>query len=244
MSNESFVPGSLNSGGVFPRLSPLTSRPLPLRPAAVAFDFDGTLANTEDVFEKAGTELLARRGHAFDAAVRAVMIGKRADEAFPAMIAHLALTDTVEVLRAEAGELFRGHLAGTLALMPGSLALLDAVRAAGLPACVCSSSGRDYLAELCGRLNIADRFDFLLGAEDVTHGKPRPEIYETAAARLGVPVGRLLVLEDSATGCAAGVASGAVTVAVPNRHTAAMDFPGAAFVADGLSDPRIAALVG
>ena len=195
------------------------------------------------MFEKAGTDLLARRGHVFDAAVRAVMIGKRADEAFPAMIAHLALTDTVDVLRAEAGGLFRGHLAGTLALMPGAAALLDAVRAAGLPACVCSSSGRDYLAEMCGTLGIADRFDFLLGAEDVTHGKPHPEIYEAAAAKLGVPVARLLVLEDSGTGCAAGVASGAVTVAVPNRHTAAMDFTGAAFVADGLGDRRIAGLL-
>ena len=195
------------------------------------------------MFEKAGEDLLARRGHAFDAAVRAVMIGKRADEAFPAMIAHLSLTDTVEVLRAEASELFRGHLAGTLALMPGALALLDAVRAAGVQACVCSSSGRGYLAEMCDALGIADRFEFLLGAEDVARGKPHPEIYETAAAKLGVPTARLLVLEDSGTGCAAGVASGAVTVAVPNRHTAAMDFSGAAFAAGGLDDDRIAGLL-
>ena len=194
------------------------------------------------MFERAGTDLLARRGHTFDDAVRAVMIGKRADEAFPAMIAHLGLPDVPEnavaALRAEASDLFGGHLDALLSLMPGATGLLDAVRAAGLPACVCSSSGRDYLADMCGRLGIADRFDFLLGAEDVTRGKPHPEIYETAAAKMNVPASHLLVLEDSATGCAAGVAAGAVTVAVPNRHTAAMDFTDAAFIADGLADPR------
>ena len=199
------------------------------------------------MFEKAGAELLARRGHAFDEAVRAVMIGKRADEAFPAMIAHLGLTDpvrdTVPALRAEASELFRSHLSGTLALMPGALDLLDRVRAAGLPACVCSSSGRGYLAEMTATLGIAGHFQFLLGAEDVAIGKPHPEIYRTAAVRLGVPVAELLVLEDSGIGCAAGAAAGAFTVAVPNRHTAAMDFSPADSVAEGLGDPRIAALL-
>lgn len=171
------------------------------------------------------------------------MIGKRADDAFPAMIAHLGLTDTVEVLRAEAGELFRGHLDAVLAPMPGAVELLDRVWDAGLPACVCSSSGRTYLEAVCDRLGFAGRFEFLLGAEDVTRGKPHPEIYQTAAARLGVPAAELLVVEDSETGCAAGVAAGAVTVAVPNRHTAAMDFTGAALLADGLTDPGIAALL-
>ncbi len=207
---------------------------------AVAFDFDGLLINSEDVFEKAGDELLARRGHRHTPEVRALMLGKRADEAFTALIEHLSLPDSVEELTAEVGVLFRSHAEGTLALMPGVLPLLDRVREAGLPAAVCTSSGGRYLRETLDRFGLRDRFELLLGAEDVTHGKPHPEIYRTAAERLGAPVASLLVLEDSGTGCAAGVASGAMTVAVPNRHTAAMNFAGAALIADGLSDPRIA----
>ncbi|MFH5806480.1 HAD family hydrolase, partial [Alienimonas sp. DA493] len=210
---------------------------------AVAFDLDGTLINSEDVFEKAGDELLARRGHEHTPEVRGLMLGKRADEAFAALIDHLGLTESAEELIAELGELFRGHAEGGLELMPGALPLLDRVAAEGLPTAVCTSSDRAYLHETLARFELIDRFDVLLGAEDVERGKPNPEIYLAAADRLGVPVGDLLVLEDSETGCAAGVASGAVAVAVPNRHTAAMDFSGAAFVADGLTDARIAELL-
>jgi beta-phosphoglucomutase-like phosphatase (HAD superfamily) len=53
---------------------------------------------------------------------------------------------------------------------------------------------------------------------------------------------RLLVLEDSATGCAAAVAAGAVAVAVPGGHSRRHEFPGARFVADSLADPRIFSL--
>ncbi|WP_165700803.1 HAD family hydrolase [Alienimonas californiensis] len=213
---------------------------MPLR--AVAFDLDGTLINSEDVFEKAGNDLLARRGHEHTPEVRGLMLGKRADEAFTALINHLGLTETADELIVELGDLFRGHAEGLLGLMPGALPLLDRVAAEGLPTAVCTSSDRAYLRETLTRFDLLERFDVLLGAEDVTRGKPNPEIYLAAAERLGVPIAEMLVLEDSETGCAAGVASGAVTVAVPNRHTAAMDFTGAAFVADGLTDDRIADL--
>ena len=214
------------------------------RPLAVAFDCDGLLLNTEDVFELAGTEMMAKRGHRFDAGVRGVMIGKRADEAFAALVDHLGLPETIAELRAEASELFTKHLEGRLALMLGVRELVEACEAAGLPRAVCTSSGGEYLRDMLTRFDLRDRFDVLLAAEDVTRGKPDPEIYETAAARLGVPISRLLVLEDSGTGCAAGVAAGALTVAVPNRHTADMNFAGAALVADGLTDPRVLGLVG
>ena len=210
---------------------------------AVAFDLDGTLINSEDVFEKAGDELLARRGHEHTPEVRGLMLGKRAEEAFEALIGHLSLPDSVDDLIHEVGELFRGHAEDILALMPGVEPLLERVAAADLPTAVCTSSGGDYLRETLSRFDLLDRFDVLLGAEDVRRGKPHPEIYRTAAERLGVSTDSLLVLEDSGTGCAAGVASGATTVAVPNRHTAAMDFRGARFVADGLTDPRIADLI-
>ncbi|NNJ25990.1 HAD family hydrolase [Alienimonas chondri] len=210
---------------------------------AVAFDLDGTLLNSEDVFEKAGDELLARRGHEHSPEVRGLMLGKRAEEAFAALIEHLGLKDTVEGLMEEVEELFRGHAEGRLALMPGAEALLNQVAESGLPTAVCTSSSRSYLQEMLEQFDLLGRFDALLGAEDVSRGKPHPEIYRTAAERLAVPIDALLVFEDSGTGCAAGVASGAVTVAVPNRHTAAMSFDGASFVAEGLHDPRIARLI-
>jgi beta-phosphoglucomutase-like phosphatase (HAD superfamily) len=79
----------------------------------------------------------------------------------------------------------------------------------------------------------------VLTAADVTHGKPHPEIYQSAARRLGVDVAEMLVLEDSENGCKAAVAAGAIAVAVPGGHSRRHDFTGARFIAESLADPRI-----
>ena len=97
---------------------------------------------------------------------------------------------------------------------------------------------------LLGRVGLLNRLDFVLTAADVTEGKPHPEIYETAALRHGVPTGQLLVFEDSANGCRAAVAAGAVVVAVPGGHSRRHDFSGAHLVADSLADERIYRLLG
>ena len=76
-------------------------------------------------------------------------------------------------------------------------------------------------------------------AEDIHRGKPAPEIYLLAAQRFDVAPAEMMVLEDSANGCRAGVAAGAFTIAVPNRHTRNHNFTGARFVAETLADPRI-----
>jgi beta-phosphoglucomutase-like phosphatase (HAD superfamily) len=92
-------------------------------------------------------------------------------------------------------------------------------------------------------VGLRDRFGFVLTSADVTHGKPHPEIYESAAERLGVAPAEMLVLEDSENGCRAAVAAGAVVVAVPGSHSRRHDFTGARLVAESLADPRIAALL-
>jgi pseudouridine-5'-monophosphatase len=89
------------------------------------------------------------------------------------------------------------------------------------------------------RLNLKQRFRFILTSADIRHGKPDPEIYLLSAARLGIAPSQMMVLEDSANGCRAAVDAGAFTVAVPNRHTHNHNFSGARFIADTLNDPRI-----
>ena len=85
---------------------------------------------------------------------------------------------------------------------------------------------------------------FILTAEDMSHGKPNPEIYLTAARRLDVPPERMLVLEDSENGCRAAAAAGAFAVAVPGDHSRRHDFSFAALVIDSLADPRLYAALG
>lgn len=214
------------------------------RPAAFVFDFDGLIANTEDIFELALGELLARRGKTYPPEVRRRMMGRRAAEATQILVDALALDDDPAELMREGRETFLALLPDRLAPMPGLYALLDAIETAGLPKAVATSSHRDYLEGCLKQLGIADRFATTLTAEDVTRGKPDPEIYLTAAARLGVAIARTVILEDSENGVKAAVAAGAFAVAVPSRHSDGHGFEGARLVADGLNDKRIPILPG
>lgn len=219
-----FVPGV--TGG---------SRPL----RAVVFDLDGLMVNTEDIFNEVGHVVLQRRGKGMTNELLCLMMGRRAPEAIRHMIDYHALPDTVEALIDETRNLFYEVLGERLATMPGLHELLAHIESLGLPKAVATSSGRKYLEEILDQLDLRRYFQFTLTAEDVTHGKPHPEIYLTAAARLGVEPAEMLVLEDSHAGTTAGVAAGAVVVSVPHVHSRSQDFSHAAYVASQLNDDWI-----
>ena len=94
----------------------------------------------------------------------------------------------------------------------------------------------DRVLEIAG---VSDRFAFVVASEDVVEGKPKPEPYMLAADRHAVPPHQMLVLEDSQIGCAAAVAAGAYTVAVPHGQSKSHEFPGCQFTAESLADRRI-----
>lgn len=206
---------------------------------AVVFDLDGLLVNTEELYQHVGTEMLRRRGHTFDDDLLDAMMGRPQQVALQIMVDWHGLSDTVETLAAETKEIFQGLLATRLEPMLGATALVEDLVRRGLPRGVATSSGPDFAHDVLGRVGLLDRFGFVLTSADVTHGKPHPEIYEAAARRLEVSPARMLVLEDSAAGCAAAVAAGAVAVAVPGGHSRRHDFTGARFIAESLADPRI-----
>ncbi|MFZ4732863.1 MAG: HAD family hydrolase [Pirellulales bacterium] len=214
------------------------------RPAAVAFDLDGLLVNTEEIYPDVGAELLRRRGCRFDDDLLDAMMGRPQTVALATMIRWHGLSDSVETLARETREIFVGLLDTRLAAMPGAVPLLDRLAAAGVACCVATSSAPDYAHDVLARLALADRFAFVLTAHDVTTGKPDPEIYRLAASRFGLPPARLAVLEDSQIGCRAGLAAGAVVVAVPAGHSRRHDFTGVRLVAESLADPQLHGLLG
>ena len=213
------------------------------RLAAVAFDLDGLLVNTEELYQHVGTELLRRRGHSFEPDLLDAMMGRPQQVSLKIMIEWHGLADTIETLATETREIFRSLLDTELRTMPGAVELLDLLDARGIARGVATSSGPDFAHDVLGRMGIRDRFAFVLTSADVTHGKPHPEIYQTAARRLAVDPGAMLVLEDSQAGCKAAVEAGAVAVAVPGGHSRRHDFSGARFVAETLADPRIRSLL-
>jgi HAD superfamily hydrolase (TIGR01509 family) len=210
---------------------------------AVAFDLDGLLVNTEQLYQHVGAELLRRRGRSFEPDLLDAMMGRPQQVSLAIMIEWHGLTDTVDTLAAETHEIFRGLLDTELRTMPGVVELLDLLDERGIARGVATSSGPDFAHDVLGRVGLRERFAFVLTSADVTHGKPHPEIYRAAAGRLAVAPGAMLVLEDSAAGCRAAVAAGAVAVAVPGGHSRRHDFSGARFIAESLADPRIRGLL-
>jgi HAD superfamily hydrolase (TIGR01509 family) len=210
---------------------------------AVVFDFDGLMFNTEEIFNLSGKELLRRRGKVMTPAILSMMMGRRSDEAFPMMIEALGLMEDPAALRAEERAIFHDLLWKHVAPMPGLFELLAHIEARGLPKGVATSSRRPYIESLLVHFKLIDRFPVTLTAEDVTRGKPHPEIYLTAAARIGVAPAEMLVLEDSEMGTRAAAAAGAVAVSVPHEHSRSQDFIAAYYIATGLHDPTILRLL-
>ena len=206
---------------------------------AVVFDMDGLMFNTEDVYSEVGSQLLRRRGMEFTPELKRLMMGLRPQPAFETMIRHCGLDESWESLAAESNRLFVSALDGLLRPMPGLLELLDALEQAKMRKAICTSSSRELVAACLRPFDLQQRFQFILAAEDVTNGKPAPDVYLAAARRLGVPPAEMMVLEDSENGCRAAVAAGAFAVAVPGEHSRGQDFSTATMVADSLNDPHI-----
>lgn len=210
---------------------------------AVAFDMDGLLLNTEDLYEEVTKELLQRRGRTFKEEVRTKMIGLPAPKAYQVLIESESLEETWQELHEDTERIFEGILETKLQTLHGVEETLQAVKNKGLPRCVATSSTRAFALKALEIVGVLDKLDFVLTAEEVPRGKPFPDIYLEAAKRMGVETGKMLVLEDSQNGTKAGVTAGAYVISVPNRHTQKGDFQGARWIANSLLDEKIQSLL-
>ena len=191
---------------------------------AVAFDMDGLLLNTEDLYEVVIREILQERGKVFRPEVRMRMMGQPAPQAWGVLIEAEGLEDRWETLQREAEERFRVLLPRDVALMPGVAELLDGLDQKGIRRCVATSSRRSFATEALGLAGILKSFEFLICGDEVARGKPAPDIYLQAARSFQLPPKDLLVLEDSSHGTAAARAAGCFVVAVPGDHSRHQDF--------------------
>ena len=207
---------------------------------AVAFDLDGLMFNTEEVYWKVGSELMRRRGHEYTEELSNAIMGRPPQVCFETMIEWYSLNDTWKAMAAESEKIFVNMLDQGVDAMPGLPELLEALEQAFIPKAICTSSSPEVVEAVLSRFAMRPRFQFVLTAADITHGKPNPEIYQKAADHFRIEPCEMLVLEDSQTGCTAAAASGAFTVAVPAGLSQEHDFSMVNLVADSLADPRIA----
>jgi HAD superfamily hydrolase (TIGR01509 family) len=186
-----------------------------MNPAAIVFDLDGVLVDSERVWDEVRQGLVAGRGGRWPADATTAMQGMSTPE-WAAYLAGLAGGSPEElaaqVVRAMADR-YREHVP----LLPGAV---DAVRAlAGRwPLAVASSSPPELIEVVLAAAGVADRFRVTVSSEEVARGKPAPDVYLAAAERLGVDPTHCVAIEDSANGLRSAAAAGMTVVAVPNPH--------------------------
>jgi len=185
--------------------------------SAVLLDMDGTLLDTEKVYFNSLVAALNAAGYADDAiALCHAMVGLPGP-ACEAMLldrygADFPLADINRAFLVNRDRLMEAGLP----LKPGTLELLDGLAAADCPMAIVTSSSRRSAERHLALAGIRSRFDTILTLDDVTRGKPSPDLYLLAARRLGFAPQVCIAVEDSNHGVAASHAAGAITIMVPD----------------------------
>lgn len=184
-------------------------------PAAVLWDLDGTLVDTEPLWFEAETALALRYGATWNDEHARNLVGNSLPVSGAYIREHMRLTISVEEVLEELLRFMEVHSAERATFQPGALELLAELRAAGVPCALVTMSYRRLVTPLLPRLG-ETAFDAIVCGDEVEQGKPHPEAYLTAAALLGVDPVDCVVIEDSPGGAAAGEAAGARVVVVPH----------------------------
>lgn len=186
--------------------------------AAVLFDMDGSLVDTEPMWHAAEIDVMAGHGTQWTLADQRYAIGGPMSRVGQYMVDRLTAQGvtgiSAEGILAELLAAFERHLdAGEIAVYDGADALLAQATAAGLPLALVSNSTRRLMDKVLAA-NPGLTFEVTIAGDEVPLAKPHPDPYWTAAHRLGVPIEECLIVEDSPTGVAAARDSGACVVAV------------------------------
>ena len=184
-------------------------------PAAVLWDMDGTLVDTEPYWINAEHAIVEEAGGTWSDEYAHQLVGNdlMVSAQFIRDNSPVEL-DPVEIIE----ELLRrvvAQVAEHVPWRPGALELLTALQEAGVPSALVTMSWRSLADAVLAALP-AQTFTAVITGDEVEHGKPHPEPYLAAARTLGVKVADCVAIEDSPTGVRSAVAAGVPTIAVPH----------------------------
>jgi len=185
--------------------------------AAVVFDLDGVIVDTEQVWDEVREQLAREHGGRWHDSAQADMMGMSSPEWSAYMRDVIGLPGSSAEINAEVVERMLSRYRESLPLIDGAV---DAVRrlAPLFPLAVASSSNRPLIEAVLESAGIVDLFAITVSSEEVDRGKPAPDVYLEATRRLGFPPSRCAAIEDSANGIRSAHAAGLRVCAVPNAH--------------------------
>lgn len=186
------------------------------RPAAVVFDCDGLLLDTESAWTRAEEVLYAQHGMTFALHHKQELIGTSGPRAEATIERHLRLPGEGGGLMAALHVLVLDEVVRAAPIQPGALELIERLQANGIPIGVASNSPRTIVERALRTAGLETTFASVLTPEDVARPKPAPDVYLASCAALGAPPEQAMALEDSPTGVASARAAGMHVIGVPS----------------------------
>jgi HAD superfamily hydrolase (TIGR01509 family) len=184
---------------------------------AVLLDMDGTLLDTAKVYCESLLAALTGLGYTDGiAALCHSMVGIPGPECEVMLLAHYGKDFPLADLNRAFGASVDDLLKQGLPLKNGAVELLDALQEAQCPMAIVTSSSRRTADRHLTLAGIRARFETVLTRDDVARGKPNPDLFVLAAARLGIEPEACMAVEDSNPGVTAAHAAGAITIMVPD----------------------------
>lgn len=199
----------------------LEPAPRTTRAAAVIFDMDGLLVDSEPIWNRVQAETLDRVGVDIRPLLgQGLITGMRADEAVALFRQRFGFGGPTDAELAAA--IVSGVIAGVAdeaRLFPGAREALAFCEARGLELALASGSVMPVIDAVLDRFDLRRHFSVVISAERVPLGKPHPEVFLLTADELGVEARRCVVVEDAVNGCIAAKAARMAVVAIPEPGT-------------------------
>jgi HAD superfamily hydrolase (TIGR01509 family) len=184
---------------------------------AVVLDMDGVLIEGEEVWDAVREQLVRERGGRWTSGAQAAMMGMSSPEWSRYMARELDVPMEPAAISSETVARVAARYAEGLPLVHGAVEVVREL-AGQWPLGLASSANRPIIELVLDRSGLTACFRATVSSEEVARGKPDPDVYLEASARLGVPPERCAAVEDSASGLRSAAAAGMWVVAVPNRR--------------------------
>jgi HAD superfamily hydrolase (TIGR01509 family) len=192
------------------------------RPAAVLWDMDGTIVDTEPYWMAAEVALVESFGGSWSTEDAMQLVGSGLENS--AVILQRAGVDLeVQQIIDRLTDEVLTQIDVAVPWRPGARELIERLRDTGIPIALVTMSMRRMALRVADAIG-PGTFDEVIGGDDVEHEKPHPEPYLTAAERLGVEISHCVAIEDSQFGLASAISSGAAAIGAP-LHLALQEGP-------------------
>lgn len=206
---------------------------------AIIYDMDDLMVRSDELHDEATLLTLREAGYNLSempADIREQSLGRRVIDVLQSMIERFHWPTTAEELNKRRQPIFLNLVRQKLEAMPGLRESLKLFKDAGYQIALASSGVREYVEIVLDKFEVREYFDVIVAGDEVKNGKPNPEIYQVAVAKLGLRPEECVVLEDADHGIAAAKAAGCKCIAIKNPFTAPQTHKEADLVLDSLND--------